>query len=327
MNTYQTPMDVASRAIQHVGARRLISDTTIALWAADVSQEAAETYFSYDKVRQAELHRHLWRFSTRRCVLRAITSTTQLLTFGAFASTASAGDVMTDTSGAAWVALVANTTAPGPTTWPLWEEYTGPLVADTWSATVSYYAGELVLYSGSYYTSLINSNLNNTPGGAQWLVLTVQPAAQTVFIAGPLPANQAGATRNVYFLPSRFLRIAPQDPKAAGVANQDVTAGQMWSDLEIENTFLLTAQASPLIFRFAADIETIARFSPMFSEGVAARLGKEVAPRLNPLAEPACDAAYALAMTEARRINAFEIGSTDPLESGSPQAPQQGQQR
>ena len=298
MPAIKTPLDLASRALQHVGARRLdAADTTVALWAADTDLGASETYFVYDKVRQAELRRNIWRFSTRRCALRPIAASTSLVIFGTWsAGTASAGDIVLDSNGNPWIALASTTVQPGPTAWPAWEEFAGPQTIDDWDASISYYTGELAIGSdNNVYSSLEDGNLNNDPTATDpWNALSIQPTLQSIFVPYPVSASQftAGSVTqapNIYYQPTRFLRVAPQDPKVAGVSNQQVFAGQMWSDLEFEDTFILTSQTSPLILRFAADIETIARFDPMFSEGVAARMGKEIAAPDQPrLRSPLC---------------------------------------
>jgi hypothetical protein len=92
---YTKPEDIANRGLQRAGALRIVT-------FADSSINASEANFLYDKIRQAELERNIWRFSTRRAALRAVTATTKLLTFGTYAggTTYAAGDVVkyTDTT-------------------------------------------------------------------------------------------------------------------------------------------------------------------------------------------------------------------------------------
>jgi hypothetical protein len=62
---FQSPVDIANRGMQHIGAVRIG-----ALGFGELSVQASECGFVYDKVRRAELRRNVWRFATRLCVLR-----------------------------------------------------------------------------------------------------------------------------------------------------------------------------------------------------------------------------------------------------------------
>lgn len=320
MPGFTTPLDIADRAIQHIGGRRLqrSSITTLAEWASATDLGASETYFAYDKVRQAELRRNVWKFSKRRCALRTVSSTTHLLTFGTWgnATAYTAGDVVADTNGNPWIALRASTgVSPSAIAFPSWEEYCGPRTIDAYNSALTYYVGELVTSSSVQYISIVNGNVGNSPSSSpsQWLPLTTQGTATTLYVPTPVPYTQsAGSGYGLFYLPARFLRLAAQDPKIAGVSNQAMTAGQQWSDFDIEDQFLITSVASPLVLRFAADIELLPYMDPLFCEGLAARLGKEIAIRLEPSKEGSCMEAYSLSINEARMINAIELGNTDP---------------
>ena len=80
---YLIPADICDRALQHCGAGRL--DPVLRL--NDKSRNARETGFAYGKVRRAELRRNVWRFATRRSVIRAIDSTTMMLAPALWVST------------------------------------------------------------------------------------------------------------------------------------------------------------------------------------------------------------------------------------------------
>ena len=67
VSAYKTREDIANRALQHCRMRRIVS-----LIPPDSSANAQETAFIYDKVREAELRCNVWRFSIRRCILRAV---------------------------------------------------------------------------------------------------------------------------------------------------------------------------------------------------------------------------------------------------------------
>ena len=79
---YQIALDIANRAVQHlIGVQRiydLYNDTTPA---------AREIAFAYDKVRDAELRRNVWRFAIRRAVLRPIDTSTVIWSPAAWAAT------------------------------------------------------------------------------------------------------------------------------------------------------------------------------------------------------------------------------------------------
>lgn len=62
---FQTPVDIANRALQRVGARRITA-------FSDNTKNAKEVSFCYDKLRRAELRRNLWTFSIRRVFLRPV---------------------------------------------------------------------------------------------------------------------------------------------------------------------------------------------------------------------------------------------------------------
>src|ERR1700722_10682969 len=70
---FQTPIDVANRAGQHLG------QTQIATFQ-DINRLAKESDLCYDDLRLAELSRHTWAFSIRRARCRGITQSTQLWT-------------------------------------------------------------------------------------------------------------------------------------------------------------------------------------------------------------------------------------------------------
>ena len=58
---FVSPVDIANRACQHIGAKRITAFTD------DVVQ-ATELGFVYDKLRRRELRRNVWGFSIRRAV-------------------------------------------------------------------------------------------------------------------------------------------------------------------------------------------------------------------------------------------------------------------
>lgn len=195
------PLDIANLALLRLGQPRIGAFT-------DSSKGASEMAFVYDKLRQAELEANLWRFATKRTVLRAIGLDTVLWMPATWAASVSqaAGMVLAyaPTSGvysgqtAYWQLRVAETTSASPDTDVLWDHYCGPLAIDLYNtgsagdgtSNTTYSAGEVVLVpatyaggttyavndvvnsGGSWYVSLAGSNTGNTPASsATWWVL------------------------------------------------------------------------------------------------------------------------------------------------------------
>jgi hypothetical protein len=70
LSNYQTSVDIANRALQHVGGKRIVT-------LADDSVNASAVSFCYDKLREAELRRNVWVFSIRKAALRPVDTNTQ----------------------------------------------------------------------------------------------------------------------------------------------------------------------------------------------------------------------------------------------------------
>lgn len=183
MTDYTTPVDIANRALQHLGAKRIVT-------LADASKNAAAINACYDKLRMAELRRNIWRFSTRRAALRPLDTTHMNLVPAAFdaAKQYLLGSIVTS-GGLTYEAQAL--IAPGggtpdvnigPTKWLL---YFGPMVVTPFSATVGYYTGELVYtLSGttvSVFRSLVSNNtVDPTAGPPAWSATTTYNKGQTV---------------------------------------------------------------------------------------------------------------------------------------------------
>ncbi len=333
--SFTTPVDIANRALQHLGVLRIAAFT-------DSSQQANEANFCYDKLRRAELRRSVWTFSTRRAVMRPITSTTKNVVPEAFdaAATYAAGDIVTLADGTWWFATAADVTAattPGSyLTDPnnVWLPYFGPLVHDVWSATVTYYPGDLVYKTGAtqpYVLLGLATSLNADPAsGAPWHALLDGGVSALVNVASmsPIGFSPSGASqRNLYKLPNNFMRLAPQDPKAASTVRLLVTSGQRYNDWELESGFLVTASAIPFIFRFASDLTAVSQFDDLFCEGLAARMAMEMCETLtqSPPKMQEVTQIYGRWIAEARAVSAIEAGTTEPeTPELAPAVPAQG---
>lgn len=162
---FQTSIDIINRGLQHLGQKRITALT-------DASKNAAETSFNYDKLREAELRRNIWRFAIRECTLTAIQDQ---------------------------YALVGST-AFNPTM---------VLVPETWSNTATYIAGAIVTYAvdGSLYQATGNIAAGVTPGtaGSGWvqyfgnlLVQAYDTTGATSYFSGQLVYNPIQNNPGVY---------------------------------------------------------------------------------------------------------------------------------
>lgn len=155
---FRTPFDIANRTLQILRRPAIFSfdDTTL---------ESRECRSAYDQLRLAELRRAVWRFATRRVILRPLTNTSQILTPPAWgiATAYVVGDVVSYAD-QIWVAVQAGTgQTPGtvPASGPLfWDSYFGPLIADVWLNT-GYYTDELVYKTPGDGTNVVYRSLTN----------------------------------------------------------------------------------------------------------------------------------------------------------------------
>lgn len=308
MADYTTSLDIANRACQHMGCSRISSFT-------EDSVQASELDFAYDKVRMAELRRNTWRFAIRRAVLRPIDSDTQLLTPAAWSdATTYAIGAIVSYSGKVWSSTIPSNLAhiPGVTGWQI---YFGSLLVQPHDATLAYYPGDIVSVSTTAYLSLIGSN-DDTPPTANWLTLggTLADFA-LVYPIGSGPSSQT-LTRNVYQLPSGFLREAPADPKAGSTSFLGAPSGVMYNDWTFEGDYFTTRDSEPIVFRFVADVEDVTQMDPMFCEGLGARLGMECCQRVTQSSakHDEISKVYLKFMTEARIVNGIETGPVEPPE-------------
>lgn len=149
MVAFTDKLDIANRALQHLRKPRITS-------FSNSSKEAREIAVSYDRLREAELEKHLWRFSTRRVLLRPVGLDSITWTPPDWVAAAyGVGSIVsyTPTSGvnagianywqAAAIKTIASTTTPDND--PDWRAYAGPVVFDLYDSGITYGPGELVL--------------------------------------------------------------------------------------------------------------------------------------------------------------------------------------
>ena len=205
-----------------------------------------------------------------------------------------------------------------------------PSTVPAFDPTISYKAGATVTYSATVYQSTTDLNLGNVPtGSAPWITVPVAQATemmgphwlkldatiQSITLSYPIgsgPVEQS-ATRNVFMLPNGFLRKAPTSPKQGSTSFLGSPTNILYDDWIFESGFLVSSQVDPVFLRFIADIADVFLMDPMFCEGLACRIGFEVA---EPLAQAdnkkqQAGKQYTEFMTEARTVNAIETGSEE----------------
>lgn len=181
---FQFPTDVAGRALQHCGVPRL--DPVLGF--GDGSQRANETNFAYGKIKRSLLRSDVWRFATRKAVLRPIDTNTMLLapTLWQAGVTYFQGSVAVDSAGFAWISEIASNLGNQPgSAATVWEPYFGPLTVGLYDSSQVYFAGELVYTApgdGTYnvYLSLISENALDPSLPNQWSATTTYFQNQVV---------------------------------------------------------------------------------------------------------------------------------------------------
>ena len=176
---YLDSLDIANRALFHLGAVRIVSIT-------ENTKNNATMSFLYDKLRAAELRRNVWRFATRRAPIRPATPTTLLIAPNAWSSTQLylPGAIVADTNGVLWQSTLAENLNNQPGQSAAWDQYFGPMTADifsqisnytAWSSLTSYVTGNQVSYQGVAYQANQN-NLNqipSAPSSPYWFPITI----------------------------------------------------------------------------------------------------------------------------------------------------------
>lgn len=312
MSGFVTPLDIWNRALQHIGSFRVS-------YLLELTSQANEIRYCYDKLRLAELQRNLWGFATRRTVMRALTNTMLVWTPPAWvAATTYAAGAITSYSGSYWQADQAITgsasnTAPDITT--SWHRYFGPEVLDTYDSGTAYFPGDLVKSGVAFYLSLTSVN-DDTPPSSNWLAVNGTTVPLTVlYPIGAGPSTQS-TSRNAFRLPYGFLSRAPKDRMSNPYLGMPLSV--LDDDWVVENQYIVTSDPGPVAMRFIADVTDVYDMDPMFCEGLAARIATEVAPSLVdperlPMMLANASRHYKTEMTAARTNNAIEIGPIDPV--------------
>ncbi len=204
---------------------------------------------------------------------------------------------------------------------------------DAWDTDTTYNVGDTVVDSlSAVWQSRVDLNTGNSPAasaywqsvpvsgqaatqiGQDWLQINATVRYQRFqYPIGAGPRQQA-ATRNVFRLPSGFLREAPQNPKQGSVSYLGAPGGMQQDDWEFEGDFIVTVDSQAIILRFVADIQDVSLMDPMFCEGLGARIGLEICEPLTQSGDKLRNISqiYKLMMGDARAINGIETGSVEP---------------
>lgn len=138
---------------------------------------------------------------------------------------------------------------------------------------------------------------------------------QLLYPVGTGPSSES-ETRNVFRLPSNYLKAAPQDPKAGSTNYLGAPSGIQYEDWNFQDKYLVSGDSGPIIFRFIADVIKVRDMNDMFCEGLALKIATGVAKSLTQSHEKLVDLAseYKMVMGDARTANLIEIGPIEPPE-------------
>lgn len=139
MKSFQDSLDIANRALDHCGHPPILT-------IGEESKAYELVSRVYDKLRQAELQRNLWRFSRKKAFLRPLSSTCRLLAPHAWVEgeTYLPGSIVADTNGDLWISFEPDNQGNEPGVSPVWDAYFGQMALDAYDAEITYRAGELV---------------------------------------------------------------------------------------------------------------------------------------------------------------------------------------
>ena len=323
---YALTLDIANRALQHLGVPRVTALT-------NSSKQAREANFAIDKVRQTVLRKSVWTSATRRCVMRQmLVASTKTINFSTYAAgtTYQTGDVVADSNGFLWISTKATNLANTPGLGgynAAWVPYFGPKVAQLHDTSTSYIPGDVVYASTTVYICIAAHSNQTPPNATYWYVITSATATSIVFPFPTAYENDGTTTRKIYRLPANFIRMAPQDPKDPGVARQNVAAGMQYNDWEIEAGNLITDDTAGFVLRFVADQADVASMDPLLCEVWAVELALELCEPLTQSPQKRQDLmeSYTRYMNTAKFTNAIEAGTTEDEPPEQPVTPRGGQ--
>ncbi len=321
MSSFTTPIDIANYAAVLLGARRI---TTL----SDSAKFARDAAFVIDKVRAAELRRSVWTSATRRVIMRENVSSTVNISFAAWAigTTYNTGDVISYAN-LLWISRIETNLAQTPGAAGVnapWVPYYGQQVAQSYSASVQYYPGDVAFTSSVVYIAVAPSlNQAQAANTTYWHIMA-GATKSTIITFSPHGYEKDPTTlRKIYRLPANFLRLAPQDPKAPGVAHQNVGAGQQYNDWELEAGYIYTADAGPFVMRFVADQVDVSTMDPLLCQAWGTRLALHLCETItqSPDKKREVRDEYVRIINLAKMVNAVEAGTTEEEPEEAPAQP------
>lgn len=168
MPAYQAPVDIGNKALQHCGAKRISS-------FSEISVNASEVSFAYDKSREAELSDRYWTFAIKHAVLRPRDANMMLLSPSLWSqlTTYFIGSIVADQSGNLWISNIPININNDPLLTTFWEPYCGPLGVPLYNSSIAYLSGELVYKTpgdgtNKVYMSLIDGNSDDPATATAW---------------------------------------------------------------------------------------------------------------------------------------------------------------
>jgi len=158
-SAFKDSLDIANRACDHLGVPHILA-------IGEDSTRYQVMSSVYDKLRQYELRRNIWRFSKRKVFMRPIDPNTRRLSPALWNSTYSyqPGAIVQWSNGDLFVTFETDNVGHDPSTTDNWEAYYGSQAVLLYDPTITYYEGELVYMAGSLagsfivYLSLVSGN-------------------------------------------------------------------------------------------------------------------------------------------------------------------------
>lgn len=198
MTEFLTPIDVGNRALQHVGQEMM--DPVLGF--IDGTKRAEQVGFAYAKLRRAELERNVWRFATRRTVLRPIDADTLLLVPAMWSSVVTYfyGSIVSDEHGNIWISILRLNTGNQPEESLTWQPYYGPMSISLYATGTSYASMELVYVpvgdgTSRIYISLENGNEDNPATATAWSATVTYKEGQVVTYLSVPYMSQVGINK------------------------------------------------------------------------------------------------------------------------------------
>ena len=174
INSFNSPEDIGNRALNHLGA-----ENTVVSILTDGTKNSLLLKSVYSRLRQAEIERNTWLFATRRASVRPVDATSMVWTPDTYnpATTYSVGAVVSYDDGYGlrlWHSAAPGNigNAPGAGS-SFWGNYFGPVIAQAFDATTSYFAGDLayeIQTDGTFkvFLSLQSNNSDDPSATDAW---------------------------------------------------------------------------------------------------------------------------------------------------------------